>query len=61
MKRRLSGILLALCMVLAILPATAFAAGATRTVDCETFVVEISNVYAIDSASKSATEGYVTT
>lgn len=63
-KRQILSILLMLCLVLTLLPATAttaFAAGKTRTIDCDTIVMEISDVYAIDSASKSATEGYVTT
>lgn len=56
--------MLVICLVLTLMPATAttaFAAGKTRTVDCDTIAVEISSVYAMDSASKSATEGYVTT
>ncbi len=64
MKRRLMSMLLVLCLVVALIPATtetAFAAGKTRTIDCDTFVMEISNVYAMDSKSESATEGYVTT
>lgn len=63
MKKTVSFILI-LCMVLAMLPATAittFAAGKTRTIDCDTFAVEVSDVYAMDSKSQSKTEGYVTT
>lgn len=64
MKKQILSIALALCLVLTLLPAmadTAFAAGKTRTIDCDTFAVEISNVYAMDSESGRATEGYVTT
>ena len=61
MKRRLLGVLLALCMVLTMMPATAFAAGKTRSIDLGNFTLEISDVYAIDSLGKQSTEGYVTT
>lgn len=64
MKPRLVGILLTLCLVLTLMPqgaATAFAAGKTRTIDCDTIELEISSVYAMDSASQRVTEGYVTT
>ena len=64
MKNRLLSFVLVICLVLTLMPATAttaFAAGKTKTIDCDTIAVEISSVYAMDSASKSATEGYVTT
>ena len=64
MKRRLGSMLLALCLVLTMMPqgaTTAFAAGKTRTIDCDTIALEISSVYAMDSASQRVTEGYVTT
>ncbi|MDD2190413.1 MAG: hypothetical protein PHS11_06070 [Eubacteriales bacterium] len=64
MKRRLLSILLALCLMLTLVPATAttaFAAGKTKTINCGTFTLEISDVYAIDSKDKSATDGYYTT
>ncbi len=61
MKKRILSILLALCLVLSLFPATALAAGKTKTIDCDTIAVEISSVYAMDSESGSVTEGYVTT
>lgn len=61
MKKRILSILLALCLVLSLFPATALAAGKTKTIDCDTIAVEISSVYAMDSKSGSVTEGYVTT
>lgn len=62
-KKVLSGALV-FAMLVALLPLMtdiSYAAGKTRTIDCDTFAVEVSNVYAMDSASGYATEGYVTT
>lgn len=61
MKKRLISILLTLCLIFTLMPATAFAAGKARTIDCDTIAVEISSVYTMDSKSDYVTEGYVTT
>ena len=61
MRRKLLSILLILCLVLALTPATALAAGKTKAINCGTFTVEVSDVYAMDSVDKWATEGYITT
>lgn len=61
MKKRLLSILLVLCLVLSLFPATALAAGKTKTINCGTFTLEISDVYAIESKDKSASDGYFTT
>jgi len=61
MKKRFLCILVALGMVLALMPTTALAAGRTKTINCGTFTLEISDVYAIESKDKSASDGYFTT
>jgi hypothetical protein len=61
MKKRLVSMLLAFCLVLAMTPATAFAAGKAKTIDCGTFTLELSDVYAIDSKDKVASDGHFTT
>ena len=64
MKKRLGSILLIMCMMLTLIPATAMtvlAGGKTKTINCGTFTVEVSNVYAMDSLDKWATEGHFTT
>lgn len=64
MKKRGLSFVLALCLVLTLIPATtttALAAGKTKTINCGTFTAEVSDVYAIDSVDKWATEGYFTT
>lgn len=53
-------IMFVLCMVLSLLPVAASAAGVTKTIDCGTFTIEISDVYAIDSTSKTSGDGYTT-
>lgn len=53
-------IMFALCMVLSLLLVAASAAGVTKTINCGTFTIEISDVYAIDSTSKSSGDGYTT-
>lgn len=61
MKKKLLSTLLILCLVFTLLPATAMAASSTKTINCGTFTLEISNVYSIDSKDKSASDGYFTT
>lgn len=53
-------IMFLLCMVLSLLPVAVSAAGVTKTINCGTFTIEISDVYGIDSASKSSGDGYTT-
>ena len=60
MKKRVLSILTALCVAMSLLPATALAAGSTKTINCLTFTLEVSQVYAMDSFSKSASDGYFT-
>lgn len=61
MKKRLMSILLTLCMILTLLPEPALAASTTKTINCGTFTLQISKVYAMDSHDKSAADGYFTT
>ena len=61
MNKRLATILLTLCMVLSLLPVPALGTGTTKTINCDTFILEISDVYAIESVDKSASDGYFTT
>lgn len=61
MKKRLLSILVTLCLVFTLLPATALAAGSTKTINCGTITLEISDVYAIDSFGESTCQGYITT
>ncbi len=61
MKKRIMSILVALCMVIALLPATALAAPSTKTITCNNLTLEVSKVYAMDSWSKSSADGYTTT
>ena len=61
MKKKLTSILLTLCMALTLLPMPVLAAGTTKTINCGTFTIEISNVYAMESRDKSAPDGYFTT
>lgn len=61
MKKRLTSILIILCMMLTLLPAPVQAAGTTKTINAGTFTLEISKVYAMDSKSSSKADGYFTT
>lgn len=53
-------IMFVLCMVLSLLPVAASAVGVTKIINCGTFTIEVSDVYGIDSASKSSGDGYTT-
>lgn len=63
MKKRLTSIVLAICMALTLIlvPVPSLAAGTTKTINCGTFTLQISDVYAIDSKDKTATDGHFTT
>ncbi len=61
MKNRIINILLVLCLVLTLIPSPVLAASTTETINCNTFTLEISKVYAMDSASKTSSDGYTTT
>jgi len=61
MKKRILSILLILCLALTLLPVPVLAAGTTKTINAGTFTLEISDVYAMDSKDKYATDGYFTT
>lgn len=63
MKKRLLSILLTMSMALTLIltPVPSLAAGKTKTINCGTFTLEISDVYAIDSKDKVASDGHFTT
>ena len=64
MKKRIISVLLVLVVLLTMMPATAptvFAASSKKTITCNDLTLEISNVYAMGSHSKSAADGYTTT
>lgn len=62
MKKRIVSFLLTVCIVLSLMPAVVVsAAGTTKTINCDTFTITITNVYAIDSLSKSSGDGFTTT
>lgn len=63
MKKRLLSFALTICMALTLIltPVPSLAAGKTKTINCGTFTLEISDVYAIDSKDKVASDGHFTT
>ena len=62
MKKKIVSFMMTLCIVFALMPAAAVsAAGTTKTINCGTFTLKITNVYSMGSTSKSSGDGFTTT
>ncbi len=58
MKKQLISTAIILCMILTIIPTPVFAAGASKTLYCGPYTLEISDAYGLNTATGSAADGF---